>query len=201
GIHRSNPRFVPINGPLIGWYLSPFLCDLPGTSASSLDISNFTWRRRDRSNPHHFFAEAFDDVCVSGLRRLLRQRFYAHVIRRAPEMRPSQAVLVIKEPNGSQSADIIMRALPRSRLLFLLRDGRDVIDSLVAAYVEGSWATQWFSFMRGLSEDDRREFVVTSAHKWLWQTEVVQSAFREHVGPKYMVRYEELLRDPARHMR
>src|SRR5438105_5067821 len=91
---RSHPAVVPIDEPLIGWYLGPFLCDLPGTSASSLDISNFTWRRRDRSNPHHFFAEAFDDVCVSGLRRLLRQRFYAHVIRRAPEMRPSQAVLV-----------------------------------------------------------------------------------------------------------
>ena len=38
--------------------------------------------------------------------------------------------VVIKEPNGSHAADTIVSLLPRSRMLFLLRDGRDVVDSL-----------------------------------------------------------------------
>jgi hypothetical protein len=41
------------------------------------------------------------------------------------------------------------------------------------------------------------DFVVQSAHKWLWRTEVVQAAFAEHTGPKHLLRYEDLLEDPV----
>ena len=37
-------------------------------------------------------------------------------------------------------ADLLLDLFPRSRFVFLLRDGRDVVDSWLAAYRPGSWA-------------------------------------------------------------
>jgi hypothetical protein len=89
-----------------------------------------------------------------------------------------------------------MRALPRARLLFLLRDGRDVVDSELAANLQGSWVSQEFPGLRGIGEKDRLDFVIQSAQKWLWRTQVVQSAVANHDWPKRTVRYEDLLAQP-----
>ena len=196
-----HPAVVPINEPLIGWYLGPFLCDLPGFSASALDLSNFTLRRVQLEKRDQFFAHEFRDIWKPDLARMMRRRFHAHASSADSPVPPSERSVVIKEPNGSQSADLIMSALPRARLLFLLRDGRDVVDSELAANQTGSWVSRGFPGVSGIDPHDRREFIVQSAHKWLWRTEVVQQAYREHRGPKLLVRYEDLLADPHRHAR
>ena len=91
---------------------------------------------------------------------------------------------------------MISRALPRSRLLFLLRDGRDVVDSELAGLRPGGWATRHYPGARGIADDERLEFVVGSARKWLWRTEVVEAAIAAHPGPTHLVRYEDLVSDP-----
>lgn len=192
----EHERVVPINEPLIGQYLGPFLSDLPGISADQLDSSNFTLRRVKRDHVPHFFADEFSDLWTRLLGRLMRGRFYGQAVRFPASGPLSRTLVVVKEPNGSQSADVILRALPRSRLLFLLRDGRDVVDSELAAHQPGSWVSREFPGVRGIREQDRLEFVTRSAHKWLWRTEVVQEAFAAHAGPKLLVRYEEMLHDP-----
>ena len=106
----------------------------------------------------------------------------------------------MKEPNGSQSADVIMRAQPEARLLFLLRDGRDVVDSELASFAVGGWQERSFGHMRGVGEEERLDFVIGSAHQWLWRTQVVEAALAEHPGPKHLLRYEELLREPEHHV-
>ena len=184
---------TPINEPLIGLYLGPFLCDLPGGDASRLDDLTFTLRRVQRDHAPAFFAEEFSYVWMPGLARLMLERFYEHGLRDPVAARSPQRLIAIKEPNGSQSADVLMRATPRAKLLFLLRDGRDVVDSELAANLEGSWVTREFPGLRGVTEFERLPFVVQSAYKWLWRTEVVQEAFRHHSGPKYLLRYEDLV--------
>jgi Sulfotransferase family len=196
--HRA---VVPINEPLIGWYLGPFLCDLPTGDATALDGSNFTLRRVQRYNPDAFFSDHFSDVWTPGLGRIMRERFYEHARRASVNPRASDTRIVIKEPNGSQSADLIMRSLPQARMLFLLRDGRDVVDSELAGNLEGSWVTREFPGLGGLSDNERLGFAVQSAHKWLWRTEVAQQAFREHTGSKHLLRYEQLRADPETHLR
>lgn len=191
---------VPINEPLIGLYLGPFMSDLPGFKASNLDRRTFTVRRLQEEKPGQFFAAQFSDVWRPQLGQLMRERFHAHASRHRSSVPLPQRLVLIKEPNGSQSADVIMSALPGSRLLFLLRDGRDVVDSDLAANLEGSWVNSEFPGS-GIAAEDRHEFVVQSAHKWLWRTEVVEEAYREHTGPKRLVRYEDLLRDPHPHLR
>lgn len=192
---------VPINEPLIGYYLGPFLSDQPGFDPEKLDSSNFTLRQVQSGSRHSFFAEEFSDVWLSELGRLMRKRFLAHAARYSADRPLSRTTVLIKEPNGSQSADLIMRALPRAHLLFLLRDGRDVVDSDLASNLHGSWVGDAFPAATGISDADRLEFVVQSAYKWLWRTEVLQEAYRAHRGPKQLVRYEDLRSDPLTHLR
>jgi hypothetical protein len=195
----EHPRIMPINEPLIGLHLSPFQANDPGYRAEDLDLETFTARRAMGDDPDRFFAESFGDVWVPGLRRLLNERFEAHLARFA-QSPPDETIIVIKEPNGSQSADVIMRAQPRARLLFLLRDGRDVVDSTLASLLVGAWGQMVHRNMRGVSESERLDVVTGLAYRWLWQTEVVEIAFAAHRGPKHMVRYEDLLREPERHV-
>ena len=192
-------RVVAINEPLIGYYLSPFMSDQPGVSISDLDINTFTIRRIQADRSHQFFANEYRDVWNPLLRRLLTERFAAHAKRAKPRSPRKDTVVVVKEPNGSQSADIIMSAQPRARLLFLLRDGRDVVDSEVAATEEGSWTTKNFPGLVGVPAADRLGYAIQSAYKWLWRTEVVEEAFEAHRGPKLLIRYEDMRADPARH--
>jgi Sulfotransferase family len=196
----QNPSVLMLNEPTIGYHLSPWLCNEPGYRAEDLNVDTMTIRRvldRDRSK---FFAAGMADAWLPGLRRLINDRLRAHVAGIEHRSVPDDALLLVKEPNGSQSADVIMRAQPTARLLFLLRDGRDVVDSELASFAVGGWQEQLFPHMRGVGEDQRFDFVIRSAYQWLWRTEVVQAAFADHGGAKHMLRYEDLLREPARHL-
>ena len=196
----AHPGIVAIDEPTIGYHLSPFLSNEPGYHAEDLDLDTFTLRRVVEGNPERFFASKYEDIWLSGLRRLLNDRFLAHLEREVGGSAPEEALLLVKEPNGSQSADVIMRAQPDGRLLFLLRDGRDVVDSELASFLVGAWQERLFPHMRGVEDGERQDFVVNSAYQWLWRTEVVEAAFAEHRGPKHLLRYEDLLREPARHL-
>jgi Sulfotransferase family len=196
----EHPSVEVMDEPTIGYHLGPFLSNEPGYHAEDLDLGNFTLRRVAAGIPDRFFAAKYADVWIPGLRRLLNDRLLAHLDREAGADSARDALLLVKEPNGSQSADVIMRAQPRARLLFLLRDGRDVVDSELASFAVGGWQERNFRHMRGVAEKDRLDFVIRSAYQWLWRTEVVEAAFAEHAGPKHMLRYEELLRDPHRHV-
>ena len=156
---EQHPLIVGVNEPLIGNHLSPFLSDEPGYRAEDLDLATFTFRRVLEGDPDKFFAEKYADVWVPGLRRLINDRFQAHLEREAGPAAASETLLLIKEPNGSQSADVIMRAQPTARLLFLLRDGRDVVDSEVASFMVGGWQESSFDHMRGLEDSERLDFV------------------------------------------
>jgi hypothetical protein len=193
---NEHDAVVGIDEPLIGWYLGPFLSDNPGGDASALSSTDFTLRLVQAEKYSQFFAEQFSEVWVPGLARMMRERFFAHALRHPSSADISRRAVAIKEPNGSQSADIIMRALPRSRLLFLLRDGRDVVDSELSAVRPGSWATREFPGLGGVSDSDRLAFVIQSAYKWLWRTETVQRALAAHPGPSFVTRYEDLLSEP-----
>jgi hypothetical protein len=200
-IRCDHDAVTPVNEPNLGWYLGPFLSDLPGFGAAALDSHNFTLRQVQDEKPSQFFAAEFEQAWRPALARMMRERFAAHVERYPPKDGAGHALVLIKEPNGSQSADIIMRALPRARFLFLLRDGRDVVDSELAAHQAGAWVTKEFPGAEGISEEERFGFVVQSARKWLWRTEVTQRAYDAHPGPKLTTRYEELLVDAPGQLR
>lgn len=107
--------------------------------------------------------------------------------------------LVIKEPNGSEGAPLLSEALPESRMIFLLRDPRDVVASVLDGFREGSWLAerqQKRSQKMGNLPDTRPEnFVRHRALMYMRHIQGAQEAYDAHHGPKVLVRYEDLVAD------
>jgi Sulfotransferase family len=111
--------------------------------------------------------------------------------------------LIIKEPNGSIGAPLLMEALPESRMIFLIRDPRDVVASSMDARSEGSWFSERREAQRRTSKPDRNPnvYVRMRANSYVQQIEKTGQAYGAHGGRKVMVRYEDLRADTLKTMK
>ncbi len=105
--------------------------------------------------------------------------------------------LVVKEPNGSIGAPLLMEALPESRMILLVRDPRDIVSSMLDGARQGGWmyerrkdSDDWRR--RTGADDDPNAFVRNRSKKYLQQAGRAKEAYDAHKGPKVLVRYEEL---------
>lgn len=112
---------------------------------------------------------------------------------------PQDGYLVIKEPHGSMGAPLLVEALPESRMVFLVRDPRDVAASAMDARREGGWTSQHRRWTkedhRPLSERDPIAFAGARAKVYMRDIEKAKEAYEIHQGPKALVRYEDLRAD------
>lgn len=143
------------------------------------------------------FSSAFEDVWRPEARRFTLVRLQA-VIDRAKEagLSPHSDIplLVIKEVNSSHGADLVMSLFPRSKMIFLVRDGRDVIDSLLDANRPGGWLARDGGALE--NEESRGEFVRQRALEWVARMNVCKHAYDNHQPElRRLVRYEDLLAD------
>lgn len=183
----DDSRCVRISEPLIGMHLG-----IRATAIAHAPERQMVSKPRLldlRTDEHYFFAPGRSDTWEPMLRQLILQRFSAY--------RSSSAqVYLVHEPNGSDGADVIMRVLPKSRLLFLMRDGRDVVDSILDSYQTGSWLDSAFGVGRDFSSTERLTVIEAESYRWLTRTRIMQKAFNDHAADLRMfVRYEDLLRD------
>ena len=149
--------------------------------------------RADDAN--FFFARRYLPDLRPELRRLIFRGLQRQIREIGNDRSPRW--VVIKEPNGSHGADTTLSLLPRSRMVFMLRDGRDVIDSLADALLgENSWWRQSQKHIADKVTQQRLAFVRQHANLWLHRTNAVQRAF-DHLPEKrrLLVRYEEMLDD------
>ena len=112
--------------------------------------------------------------------------------------------LVVKEPNGSVGAPLLLEALPESRVVFLVRDPRDVISSVLDAAREGGWLhNQLKEEAKQHRLADRRPDVFVSRRAAAYSKGVgnTKRAYEAHQGPKVLVRYEDLLSDTLNTMK
>jgi hypothetical protein len=146
----------------------------------------------------YFFSDKYADVWEPELRRLILARFNA-IVERAAERHPvADPLVALKEVDGGAAAPLIMSLFPRSRLLMLLRDGRDVVDSQLAARAPDGWLAEggW------TSDSERVGFVEDRSAAWVTQMRAIGAAYDAHPPDlRQVVRYEELLADPAAGMR
>src|SRR5215211_2262340 len=99
--------------------------------------------------------------------------------------------LVIKEPNGSIGAPLLMEALPESRMILLVRDPRDVVASVLdAATTPGSWGGGSRAY-NGNPDDLVRQ----RSNLYLRAVGNSKQAYELHTGPKAFVKYESLRAD------
>jgi len=114
--------------------------------------------------------DEFDDALRS---------FAASVHRHVLALKPTATLVLEKNPTYSLHVELIDRLVPDARFLHLIRDGRDVTASLVAA--GRSWGRRWApGTVRGAAQ--------------VWRTHVEAAQQASAFGSRYHeVRYEDLL--------
>ena len=187
------PRTIPVDDPHLGHHLGVWR-PLPLAWAASEEPAPelTTLLELKREEPGYFFSERHREAWWEPLRALIVARFEAQ--RRGDGERPAEAIYVVKEP-GSHVAPLLRELFPGSRLIFLLRDGRDVVDSWLDAYSPGSWAIEGGAFP--VARHGRLALIRWLASVWAYRTEAVLRAFEAHPrSHRVLVRYEQLRERP-----
>jgi hypothetical protein len=189
-------RVIPIDDPHLGHHLGVWR-PIPLAWATSKDLPKLgTLADYKRKKRDYLFSDSYRDSWMPKLRELIADRFETQAAEDLAEAGDvERPIVVVKEP-GSHAADTIMELFPHSALIFLLRDGRDVVDSWLDAYQDGTWATDEGAYP--LDETGRPALIRWQSSVWLHRTDVVQQTF-ERVNPerRVLVRYEEMRADPA----
>ena len=189
---RTQAVAIPINEPLLPSHLTPILDGFAEPGAPG-----FLLNRTRESDPNYFFADTFADAWRPEVRRLILVRLQAQAELAAQQHSLQGRPVVIKEPNGSHGAEMVMSILPRSRMIMQLRDGRDVIDSLMHAQSRGGWLSGPDAPWHAEAEAERLGFVRHQANLWVNRTLAVQRAHDAHQPElRHTIRYEELRADP-----
>ena len=183
---------VPVDDPHLGHHLGVWrpISLAWATAEHPPDLTTLDRVKHDKDS--YFFSDRYRDAWQPALRQLIVARFDAQVADTATVDEP---LVVVKEP-GSHVADQLLSLFPGSRFVFLLRDGRDVVDSWLAAYRSGSWALDEGAFP--VTERGRESLVRWQSAVWAFRTEVVQRAYEAHPPDRrVLVRYEDLVADPG----
>lgn len=185
---------IPVDEPFIANHLAPAFGDPLEVNGGYVPatLNNYLGRK-----PGYALSQPFEEVWRPEFRRLALVRLHGTLERAAREGIPlaDGPVLVIKEVNGSHASDLVMALLPRSRMLFLVRDGRDVVDSLLAAYAPGGFLAR--NQGRALdTPEERTEGVRWACRLWACNVDVTLRAEAAHPPElSRIVRYEDLVAD------
>ena len=112
--------------------------------------------------------------------------------------------IVVKEPNGSVGAPYLAAAFPRSALVLLIRDPRDVAASALDRHRPGGGAYEWRKSegsVRDRASRDPDAFIEGQAKRYMRNVGAAKRAYEAHEGPKVMVRYEDLRTETVGTMR
>lgn len=201
-VRRGGPPIVPINESHIPNHITPqkvpryVAGETPGPE-------QFLGNTKRANDPHYFFSHAFADVWRRELRRLILARFHAQAARSTGSADPEGPPIVIKEPNGSHGAQLMMDLLPRGRIVFLMRDGRDVVDSQLALRIPGGARAEGHRRAEPVATHDKRlGEVLRNSRLWVNSMSAVQAAYDAQPPElRYLLRYEDLRRDTFEELR
>jgi hypothetical protein len=142
-------------------------------------------RKRSAQDKDNFIlGSGFRQTWLSSIRNFVLEGATA----RYPEVAEKGGYLVIKEPHGSMGAPLLMEALPESRMVFLVRDPRDV----AASTLHTPFARSNNPERMKKAEERPDEFVKERARTYLRDISLTKQAYEAHEGHKVLVRYEDL---------
>lgn len=174
----SHPQICGIDEPLIGQHLGIY-------SFANHEVTRFFDIHYKRKG--YFFSNEYSDTWKIYLRKLILNRIYE-------QWNDLSKKVVIKEPNGSLGADIISNCLPNSKLIIMLRDGRDIIDSRLDAVTEGGWSTKlgW----KPIPTEGRLPFIERESKRWVAIISNLLKTYENHDESfKILIHYEDLLKN------
>lgn len=138
-----------------------------------------------RSDASYFFSDHYKETWKFYLRKLILNRIYS-------QFQDVTSKIIIKEPNGSMGSDVILECLPNSKIIVLLRDGRDVMDSNLYARQEGSWQVLQQN-LKPILKNERLSFIKEKAEEWINLIQVLLRSYNSHSQElKMLIRYEDL---------
>lgn len=157
--------------------------------AQATEISDRFVRRIDnpQKNPEYFFSKKYRDVWIYYLRKLILNRFYA-------QARDLTRKTIIKELDTWGTADILTECTKNSKIIILLRDGRDVLDSLIDARTKEGFMTKEGNMTPPPA--NRRVFITDHSKLWVARNENFLKTYENYPkNLRYMVKYEDLLKN------
>jgi len=133
----------------------------------------------------YFFSPYHKNNWLPALRKLLLARTFSHA-------QILTKNIIIKDPVGSNGTDILLESLPHSKIIFLIRDGRDEVDSRMDMHKSDSWAE-----MRPFkNEEARLKGIAYYSKLWTVNAMNIKKGFDSHnTELKLIVRYEDLIKD------
>jgi hypothetical protein len=77
-------------------------------------------------------------------------------------------------------------------MIFLIRDGRDVVDSWIDGLKKDAWFTKRYEFT-AWNEKNKTDEIVRQASYWVKTMEIIELAYENHSKKlRYMVKYEDI---------
>ncbi len=192
----GSAHVVPIDELLFASHLVPW-------DGNPVDVYGEWWPGSingfSGGRPSYFLSDAYRDTWEPEMRRLLLVRIDAAVerARSGTEALVRRPEVVVKETPSGHGADRVMDLLPRARALLLVRDPRDVVDSLLHAFKPGGFmAVQYAQSFE--TADERAAGAEWAAKLWAMSADVGRAAIERHdPALARTLRYEDLLADTA----
>jgi len=180
-IHNNNI----LSGPSIGIHL--------GSTQGGMEnkfMRNFDFLHKKEG---YFFSDLYKETWTYFLRKLILNRIYA-------QFHDLTKKVIAPDPEGSEGADIFAECLPQSKLIWLQRDGRDSVDSVVDAFKQGSWHSE--IGVNPPNDSSRLITVKRASMRWVKRMEILNTAFENHPKElRYKIKYEDLRKNTVDKLR
>lgn len=183
-----DPPAIAIDEPRLGAHLA-LIEDRPGSDPPVARLNGEL-----ASLPSYLFSRRYQRTWRPALRRFVLERLRAEV----EDSGRGTGPVIVKEPNGSQGADLIAALLPESRFVHLVRDPADVIDSLLDAADAGGWIGDAPN-RAPMDREERLAFIERECGLWAHRLEAIERAMIESAATarRRELRYEELRAEPV----
>jgi len=139
------------------------------------------WKDKD----DYFFSHKYKNIWSVYLRKLILNRIYA-------QLNDLSRKIIIKEPMAISSADVIIECLPYSKMIVIIRDGRDIIDSILDASEKSGFISK-----EGLSPNvttvSRISRIKLLSARFVVLMENLIDTYNNHSeGLRFLIKYEDL---------
>jgi len=170
-------KTLSMNEPYIGFHLGINELKIQDKIVRNIDLFE--------KDPDYFFSLRYEKIWKYFLRKLILGRIYG-------QFQDTKTSIIIKEPNGGTGADIVLKCLPQSKMIFLIRDGRDVVDSWIDGLKKDAWFTKRYDFTPW-NEKNKIDEIIRQASYWVRTMEIIESAYENHSKAlRYTVKYEDI---------